>query len=87
MYGIITKKEAMANSEKKLQDYRMANACERAFDKYEADLIRAGKGSLLDDTATRWAVSSMFYGASSVEELDRLSAMEPKDIAALAATA
>lgn len=84
MYGIITKKEAMANSEKKMDEYKLINACERTFDKYEADLIRAGKGSLLDDTAIRWTVSRMFYSAASVEKLKELAAMEPKDIVAFA---
>lgn len=86
MYGIITKKEAMANSEKKMDAYRLTNACERAFDKYEADLIRAGKGSLLNDTAVRWAVFRAFYGAASVRDLKELAAMEPNDIAAIVQT-
>ena len=45
-------------------------------------LSRAGKGSLLADKAVRWAVSRVFYTATSEEQLDGYMNMEPKDIAA-----
>ncbi len=87
MYGIMTKKEAMAASEKRMAEYRMGDACERAFDRYEANLIAAGKQSLMADRDVRWAVSRVFFSAETQEQLDGYMAMEPKDIAALAATA
>ena len=82
MCGIISGKEAMELSEKHLAEYRMAEACERAFNKYMLDLVRSGKRDL-DDRSVIWAVSGIFYGATSMEELERYSAMTPEELVAL----
>lgn len=88
MDGIITAQEAMANSEKRIQAYRLGDACERAFDKYQADMIRKAPDkyhAFSGDKSLLRTVSALFFSAASQAELDSYMDKTPAELAEIAA--
>lgn len=70
------------------QAYLLAEACERAFDHYQAEMIRKAPDeyhAFSDDRSLYITISALFYGAESQAELDSYMDKTPAELAEIAA--